>query len=88
MSMFAMGICSLIGAILFPLIYLLRRFFIGAGNYLERREKQKDRVGAYIAIFAIIGFFLGSLAQPQWENSLTCKQENGSWFGCIFPNTK
>lgn len=88
MSMFAIGICSLIGAILFPLIYLLRRFFIGTGNYLERREKQKDRVGAYIAIFAIIGFIVGSLAQPQWEKSLICKQETGSWFGCIFSNKK
>lgn len=84
MSMFAIGICSVVGALLFPVIYLLRRFFIGAGNYLERREKQKDRVGAYIVIFAILGFFLGSLAQPHWDKILICKQATGLWLSCFF----
>ena len=73
MFSFGIGILSLIGIIAFPILYILGRIVRAGGAWLEREEGPKDRVLPKIIIFALIGFFLGCLAQPVWDSISACR---------------
>lgn len=88
MFSFGLGICSLIGLVFFPVLYLVLRCIKHFGNWLEREPGPKDRVVAYVILFAAFGFGLGSLAQPQWERLNDCHNLYGSWAQCALPIAK
>ncbi|CAF4678466.1 hypothetical protein AI2831V1_1276, partial [Escherichia coli] len=81
---FGIGILSLIGIIAFPILYILGRIVRAGGAWLEREEGPKDRVLPKIIIFALIGFFLGCLAQPVWDSISVCRDYGNPIGKCLF----
>ncbi|HHQ9150358.1 TPA: hypothetical protein ACSWAI_004232 [Escherichia coli] len=83
MFSFGIGILSLIGIIAFPILYILGRIVRAGGAWLEREEGPKDRVLPKIIIFALIGFFLGCLAQPVWDSISACRDYGNPIGKCL-----
>ncbi|MDR6297759.1 hypothetical protein [Pantoea dispersa] len=86
--MFSLGVCSVVGAVIMIIIYLLTRAGKMFGSFLERKEGPKDRVLWYVVIFGVVGVILGGFAQPHWDQLYACYQSTGSWQKCIIPFSK
>ncbi|EKD1774703.1 hypothetical protein OQ637_000550 [Escherichia coli] len=85
MFSFGVGLLSFIGLIIFPVGYLVSRLAISIGAWFEREEGPKDRVVPKIIVAAILGFLLGSFAQPKWDQISECHDLIGNWGKCVIP---
>lgn len=85
--MFTLGIgmLSMAGIVIFPILYIIGRLLTAGGAWLEGNEGPKDRVKAKVILFAIIGFLIGCFAQPKWDLLSSCHDETGSWAKCVIP---
>jgi Trk-type K+ transport system membrane component len=61
---FSLGIASVIGAIVYPIIYIFFRLIRYGDAWLQRSQQPQERVIAMIVLAAIIGFICGSVVQP------------------------
>lgn len=84
MQNFSVGLMSFAGAILLPVIYIIGRQIRRFTAWVERGNSPKERVGAMIVIFTIVGFVIGSLAQPLWDKSKACQAEGQPVMTCVF----
>ena len=80
---FSIGVASFIGAVGVPLVYLffwqLRHF----GAWTKRVQRPKKHVGVLIVIFVVLGFVVGSMAQPMVDISASCRQKGKPLVSCV-----
>jgi hypothetical protein len=51
---------------------------------VQREEGPKERVGAMVVILVIVGFGVGSFAQPIWDKGAECKALGKTVAACVF----
>ncbi|KMV67437.1 hypothetical protein AI29_13175 [bacteria symbiont BFo2 of Frankliniella occidentalis] len=79
---FGIGLLSLAGIIVFPILYIVGRLVRAGGAWLEGEDGPKDRAKAKIILFAVIGFLIGCFAQPKWDQISDCHDATGNWGKC------
>lgn len=84
MFSFSIGTLSFIFSGVFTALYLTQYVVRLIGAWLKRGEPPKDRVLAIVVIFALVGFGIGSFAQPKWGDFSTCRENGKSVASCIF----
>jgi ABC-type polysaccharide/polyol phosphate export permease len=82
MFAFGVGWLSFAGALLFVALYLFFHVLRKTGAWLQRDDQPKERVGAYIVIWFVFGFIVGSMAQPIFDRASLCKQIGKPVFQC------
>lgn len=83
MQNFSFGIVSLALAVLFPIIYFFGFQIRRLSAWSKRSKGPTERVGFFIFLTAILGFLIGSFAQPLWDKGVECKVENKPLVQCI-----
>lgn len=73
MEHFSIGIVSFAFSFLFPTFYFVGFQVRRLGAWSKREEGPKDRVGFFLMVAAIVGFAVGSFAQPLWNKANECK---------------
>ena len=75
MQLFSIGILSFIGALVYPIIYLVKRILRHLGAMATRTERPKEVVGVFLVLWIVIGGFIGSMAQPHFDKFTLCHQQ-------------
>jgi hypothetical protein len=84
MQHYSFGFLSLLFALSFPVLYVVARQFRRFGCWVQREEGPKERVGAMVVILVIVGFGVGSFAQPIWDKGAECKALGKTVAACVF----
>jgi hypothetical protein len=50
----------------------------------RREEGSKDPVGFFVTVLAILGFAIGSFAQPLWDKGAECLAAGQALVKCMF----
>ena len=81
---FSFGVASVVGAIGFPIVYLIFRQFRHVEAWANRAQRPKERVGVFIVVFVVIGIVAGSMAQPVVDIGASCLQRGKPLIPCLF----
>ena len=84
MEHFAIGVVSLAFAALFPILYFMGFQVRRLSAWSKRENGPKDRIGFFLVAVAIIGFGVGSFAQPFWNKANECKAVGQPVLSCVF----
>lgn len=84
MEHFSVGFLSFVLALAFAGLYLGFRQLRRLGAWVQREEGPKERIGAMVVIFLLLGFVAGSLAQPLWDKGVECRLSGKPIFACVF----
>ncbi len=84
MEHFAIGMVSFVLSILFVLAYLAGFQVRRLGAWSKREEGPKDRVGFFVLVMAVVGFAVGSFAQPLWNKGVECRAAGQALATCMF----
>ena len=88
MSHFSIGILSFVFILLFPVLYLVGfglRYLVA---WIRRKEGPKDRIWFYLIFASLIGFIVGSIAQPLWSKAVECRASGQPVLSCVFITTQ
>ncbi|MES9993757.1 MAG: hypothetical protein ABW098_17545 [Candidatus Thiodiazotropha sp.] len=83
MEHFSIGIASFVAAIIFPLIYFFGLQFRRIGAWSKREDGPKERVSFFLVVATVIGFGLGSFAQPLVDKASECSAANKPVLSCV-----
>lgn len=84
MDHFSIGTLSFVLAAAFALMYLAGFQLRRLAAWSKREEPPKDRLGFFVPMMAILGFAVGSFAQPLWDKGAECKAEGQPLVACVF----
>lgn len=84
MDHFEFGVLSLAFGIVFPVLYIVGYQVRRVAAWSKRAHGPTDRIGFFVPLFAILGFAIGSLAQPLWSKGVECKAAGQPVFSCVF----
>ena len=77
------GVASLIGAILFPIVYLIFWLFRHAQAWATRTQRPKEHIGGFMVVFVVIGLLAGSFAQPLVDTGVSCIHRGKPLVPCV-----
>jgi hypothetical protein len=69
---FSVGVVSILLAIAFPAGWFLWFQFRRVAAWSKREPGPKDRVGFFVVLLTVLGFAVGSFAQPVWDRGVEC----------------
>lgn len=84
MEHFSVGMISIVFATALPVAYFLGFQLRRLGAWSKRQDGPKERVGFFLLVLAILGFGVGSFAQPLWNKGVECKAGGQPLAVCIF----
>jgi hypothetical protein len=85
MQHFSIGLLTFIGALVFPVYYLVMRMLHLLGAMATRTERPKEVVGVFLVLGIVVGGFIGSMLEPLRVQGVACHQYTGrSVLACIF----
>lgn len=84
MEHFSIGMISVALAILFPAMYFTGFQLRRLSAWSKREAGPKDRLGFFLLATALVGFAVGSFAQPLWSKGVECKAAGKPVASCVF----
>lgn len=83
---FSLGILSVGGALVLPAAYFVRYLLRRSGAWFKGEEGPKDRVIPFMLLWAVLGFGIGSFAQPLWNKGAACQAAGQPVVPCVMAN--
>ncbi len=85
MPEFSVGVVSVVFAVFLALATLFGYWLRRIGKWYKREEGPKDRIAVGVTFMAVVGFVAGSLAQPAWEQTESCRASGSTIVKCLLP---
>ena len=84
MDNFSLGVFSIIGVVVFVVLYVFFRLLRKGGAWMTNEEAPKEKFIPFLVLLAVIGFIAGSLIQNLYDDYEPCMQQGLSFFECTF----
>lgn len=83
---FQIGYMAVASAIFWSISYLVYRQFRRFTAWMNRDDAPKERVGAYVTMWAVFGFLIGGLSQSAVDTGVACHDAGEPVLACVFEN--
>jgi hypothetical protein len=85
---FALGPVTAAFTLGFPALYMAWRQVRRLAAWMENKEPPKERAGAFLVMYAVLGFAVGGVSQAIWDGTAACTATGKSAVQCVAFNPR